>query len=142
MRSSRKEETFTTPVEPMQSENDNSDPSEHERMLKKLETECSNWITEAVYFIDLFGDLSSKLAALKTPAELGYFQNLNSRDKININDIDTNRIAFYQLLKGFNEKKSVVDETKMLTKEFLTDFHQNYNRFYFDNFKMLKNEKD
>ena len=125
MRSSQKEETFTTPVEPMQSENDNSDPSEHETMLNKLVTECSEWIKEIDYMRNLFGDLSSKLAALKTPADLGYFQNLNSRDRININDIDTNRIAFYQLQKRFIDKKGVVDQTNMLKKEFFFDFHQN-----------------
>ena len=123
MQSSQKEETFTTPVEPMQSENNNSDPSE--TMLKQFETECSEWIKETVYLIDIFRDLSSKLAALKTPADLGYFRNLNSREKINTNDIDTNKIAFYQLIKRFHEKKSVVDEAKMLQKEFFTDFHQN-----------------
>ena len=125
MRSSKNEETFTTPVEPLHSDNNNSDPSEHEIMLKKLETECSEWIKETVYLIDLFGDFSAKLAALKTPADLGYFQNLSSRDKINFNDIDTNKIAFYKLLQRFNEKKSVVDGTKMLNKEFFTDFYQN-----------------
>ena len=115
------EETFTTPVEPMTSENDHSDNAEKESIRNGLETDCSEWITETVYIIGLFAELNSELSALMTPADLGYFRNLNNRDRINTVNIDTNIKAFHQLQERFNDKKNMINQTKMLIKEF---FHR------------------
>ena len=118
MRSSQQEETFTTPVEHMRSEKNHSDTFEHEKTITRLETECSKWIKKTVYMIDSFADLNSVLSALKTPAELGFFRNLNHQDSTIYDNIDTNNKAFQQLQERFIDKKVMIDETKMLRKDF------------------------
>ena len=105
----------------MTSENDHSDNAEKESIRNGLETDCSEWITETVYIIGLFAELNSELSALMTPADLGYFRNLNNRDRINTVNIDTNIKAFHQLQERFNDKKNMINQTKMLIKEF---FHR------------------
>ena len=98
--------------------------AEDELRRNKLETGCSNRIKEAVHFIDLFTGLKSTLSSLKTPSDFGYFQKLNHREKINADKITTNSKAFYQLQERFNNNKSMMNQTEMLSKEFFSIFHK------------------
>lgn len=104
-------------------QNDNG-AAENESRRNKLETECSEWIKEAVNLIDLFSDLNSRLSSLKTPSDHGYFKKLNHREKINADTITTNTKAFYQLQGRFNKNKSMMNQTGMLSKEFSLIFHK------------------
>ena len=65
------------------------------------EKEYSDLMKEIINLQKSFSHINSQLYALKTPSDLGYFVDVDNRNKTN--EIDRNREAFYQLKKRFND---------------------------------------